>query len=241
MELKTLFNPTEQFLIEIVNNNIDINRGNFRRIVVDSSIVSPNSTDIPTEMDKGELLTSFETEIIKDLTDCGFHNLVIGDNTYIVQKISDEYQEVKIDLPNGINKVIDGSDKSAVGRISGWTKSFNSFEEIFGNELRDEFEEFITANRGSKLSFLQLILVFGAYNRLLFNELYSWTEKNNIADSSTVSRYKTKLEENDVIQTEKTMAMRSGRPNQRLIEFDPLYPPENLQEYVDIAEEKLNK
>lgn len=92
--------------------------------------------------------------------------------------------------------------------------------EEFGSEVEADFRVMLNAvetTRGDEhLSGTDVCLLVAAKHELLLYDISKWSENVGIASKATVSRRKTYLEENGLIETEK-VPIEVGRPRLRLL------------------------
>lgn len=123
--------------------------------------------------------------------------------------------------------------------ILGWSELLGQLEQVVDSDTRHEFERLIEAARIENLGALDDIsvaIVAAAHSGALLNDLSTWAGEVGLASSATFSRRKQKLEDADVIYTER-VPIEVGRPKQRLKLSDAISEVEVRGEELDITHE----
>lgn len=121
--------------------------------------------------------------------------------------------------------------------ILAWSELLDQMEQIVDSDTRHEFERLIEAARIENMGALDDIsvaIVAAAHSGALLNDLSNWAEEVGLASAATFSRRKQKLEDADVIYTER-VPIEVGRPKQRLKLSDAVSRVEIQGEELDIT------
>ncbi len=113
-----------------------------------------------------------------------------------------------------------------------------TLREEFGDEVEDDFMTVLDSvesvpGEENELDEVTIALLVGAKNNELLYDISKWGEDTGVASKATFSRTKTRLEDRNVIETEK-VPIEIGRPRLRLLLVeDNLQNSEDLIEQVD--------
>jgi len=122
------------------------------------------------------------------------------------------------------------------------SKIRDTLEVEVGVKTRQAFDALLDAtdavcSRGDGVGAPTLVLLAGALNDVLLNDLSCWANEIGLASSSTLSRRKTQLEDDGFITTEK-VPCRLGRPRLRLHLTDE-FAPHSTTELAAVVQERL--
>jgi len=221
-ETAYLLNPCGDALCELVD---------VLDLITPSVRVLGESSTLNGEMDDFLLATLAKDHIAADQLAIRTANLertncIVGPSS-VVLMVESSGAVIHIDGDDGYNN-IDFDD------VTDWWETADQFsittpplsairdtlETDVGTETRQAFDALLDATdavcaRGDGVGAPTLVLLAGALNDVLLNDLSCWANEIDLASSSTLSRRKTQLEDGGFITTEK-VPRRLGRPRLRL-------------------------
>jgi hypothetical protein len=186
-----------------------------------------------------------ETLALRTTTDISRNSLLVSDNQVItVVPLDDRLASLSSEDDDFVENVrttfIDEWETSSNFnlRTPPLSRVKETLSEEFGDEVEDDFMAVLESvdtvpGEEDELDEVTIALLVGAKNNELLYDISKWGEDTGVASKATFSRTKTRLEDRDIIKTEK-VPIEVGRPRLRLLLAEnDVQNPEDLIDQVD--------